>query len=112
NKLVRCVRGGAWLMLVALVWIAATGTAQAQVFELRSLNPLAPDSRGLKLYGISIYSSYYTSAVPLQLLGSSPGVNSTFLSQGQSLGSDVSSGIAANLGWSWGKKSTFAIQYS
>src|SRR5690348_8547889 len=101
DNLTRGIRCGAWLLLSALAWIVFADGAQAQIFELRSLNPLAPDSHGLKLYGVSVYSSYYSSALPLQLLSSG---SNPYLTQGRSFGSDVSSGVAANLGWSWGKK--------
>ena len=69
---------GARLMLIALVGTALAGALQAQVFELRSLNPLAPDSNGLRLYGMSVYSSYYTSALPPLALTSNPAANTAY----------------------------------
>jgi hypothetical protein len=102
---------GARLLLIAVAWTALAGAARAQVFELRSLNPLAPDTHGLRLYGVSVYSSYSTAALPPLASTSNPLTNATYLA-GQSFGADLTSGVSANLGWSWGKKSTFAIQYS
>ena len=101
----RCAR----LVRMAAICSVVTGGGWGQVVEFRDL--LSGKSKGFQLYDVSVYSSYYTSALPF-LNGGASGTTSTYLPQTQQFGSDVMSGIGADVGWTAGKQSDFAVHYS
>lgn len=88
---------------VALGVLAPTCHGQALVDQL---NPLGTGQEGARLYEVSIFSGYSTSAFPF-------GAGQVPTTGGNTLGSDVNYGVSAVLGWQHHRERTnFSIRYS
>src|SRR5690349_1156453 len=70
-------------------------------------NPLSSSAQGVHLYGVSVFSGYYSAGVPYGVglpITISPGAEPSF---------DVSLGAVAAFGWNRsGEKSSFSARYS
>src|ERR1700676_2592653 len=92
-----------------LSYIVAVGVlvpaCQAQAL-LDQVNPLGAGQEGARLYEVSVFSGYSTSAFPLGA-GQVPSPGAA------ALGSDATFGVSAVLGWQHHRERTnFSIRYS
>jgi hypothetical protein len=77
-----------------------------QTTALSLFNPIDPSSKGVHLYGVSVFSGYYSGNVPF-------GTNAVGLNTPSSSGSDTVVGGTATFGWAMpGKNSDLSATYS
>src|SRR5215813_4500862 len=89
-------------LLLLLISSAARQTLRAQTSIPSLFNPISASSQGVHLYGISVFSGYYTGSGPLLL----PVAVQTPLNSG----SDVAVGASASFGWNRsGERSGVAV---
>jgi hypothetical protein len=92
-------------LLLLLISSAVRQPLRAQTSIPNLFNPISASSQGVHLYGVSVFSGYYTGSGPLLL----PVSVQTPLNPG----SDVAIGAAASFGWNRsGERSGIAVGYS